>query len=112
MSVTCYVAGHKAYYDFKTELWYYFHNGKETAQNKLKCANCDKSEVEIEIYNNDHTKSKKIIVDHCIAPLIQMMNKAGAKTLHSCCGHGKEEGNIILWDGHKISLGIKNESNG
>ena len=45
-----------------------------------------------------------IKVDSCIAPLVQMLNDYGIKTIASCCGHGKvKESSIIIDSGH-ISL--------
>lgn len=41
-------------------------------------------------------------VDACIAPIIQALNNAGIYTANSCCGHGKNNGSIILHDGSLI----------
>jgi hypothetical protein len=38
-------------------------------------------------------------VDRCIAPIVQALNDAGIYTAGCCCGHGKEDGDIILHDG-------------
>ena len=35
-------------------------------------------------------------VDACIAHLIAELNRHSVKTLNSCCGHGKTNGNIVL----------------
>lgn len=37
-------------------------------------------------------------IDACIAPIIRALNEAGIKTRSSCCGHGKCDGHISLWD--------------
>ena len=34
-------------------------------------------------------------IDECIAPLVDTLNKAGYRTIASCCGHGKQPGSII-----------------
>ena len=34
--------------------------------------------------------------DACIKPIISALNKAGIKTVASCCGHGKICGSIVL----------------
>lgn len=33
--------------------------------------------------------SHRVSVDRCLAPLIEMLNIYGIKTLSCCCGHGK-----------------------
>jgi hypothetical protein len=43
-------------------------------------------------------------VDPCIASLVQALNDAGIKTRASCCGHGKQPGNIALEDGREILI--------
>jgi len=40
-----------------------------------------------------------IEIDACIAPLVEALQKAGIYTLTSCCGHGKEDGYILLENG-------------
>jgi len=43
-------------------------------------------------------------IDGCIAPIVQALNDAGIYTANSCCGHGKEDGTIILHDGRTIKI--------
>lgn len=43
-------------------------------------------------------------VDRCIAPLIAALNNAGIWTASSCCGHGREDGVIILQDGRTLVI--------
>lgn len=43
-------------------------------------------------------------VDPCIAPLVQALNDAGIATRASCCGHGKQPGNIMLMDGRELFI--------
>ena len=43
-------------------------------------------------------------VDSCIAPIVRALNDAGAITVASCCGHGKQPGNIALADGREIII--------
>jgi hypothetical protein len=43
-------------------------------------------------------------VDYCIAPLVQALNDAGIYTAGCCCGHGREDGNIILHDGRTLTI--------
>jgi len=36
------------------------------------------------------------IIDFCISHIVAALNAGGLKTLTSCCGHGKQPGNIVL----------------
>ena len=48
-----------------------------------------------------------VLVDACIAPLVQMLNDYKVMTTESCCGHGKTQGRIGLGDGQFILLPLK-----
>ena len=43
-------------------------------------------------------------IDRCIAPIIKALNKSGFITVASCCGHGKQPGNIVLKDGQELFI--------
>lgn len=43
-------------------------------------------------------------IDSCIAPLVQIFNHAGIRTVASCCGHGQGPGNIALEDGRELYI--------
>lgn len=43
-------------------------------------------------------------VDSCIAPIVEALNAAGVVTVASCCGHGRQPGNIALADGREIII--------
>lgn len=43
-------------------------------------------------------------IDECLKPLIKLLNKGGFKTVASCCGHGKQMGNIALADGRELII--------
>lgn len=47
---------------------------------------------------------KKIKVDACIAPLIQMLNDYGIETIACCCGHGKTAKSHIRISSQNIVL--------
>jgi len=47
---------------------------------------------------------KKYDVDSCIVPLVKALNDAGIETLASCCGHGRQYGNIALADGRELLI--------
>ena len=42
-------------------------------------------------------------VDKCIAPLIQLLNDHGVRTIGCCCGHGKGPGFISFEDAEGFS---------
>jgi hypothetical protein len=44
------------------------------------------------------------LIDKCIAPLVRALNQGGVKTRDSCCGHGKGQGYIQLWDGTVLHI--------
>lgn len=48
--------------------------------------------------------NKEFDVDNCIVPLVKALNGAGIKTVASCCGHGKQYGNIVLADGRELFI--------
>lgn len=49
----------------------------------------------------------EIAVDACLAPLVQMLNNYGVRTIGCCCGHGQAEGNVLYeQDGQQHTLTI------
>lgn len=51
--------------------------------------------------NSGHTE---VMVDRCIAPLIQALNDGGFQTISSCCGHNQCVGSIALEDGRVLLI--------
>jgi hypothetical protein len=51
------------------------------------------------VKNSSNDVGMVIEIDACIAPVIEALQKAGIYTLTSCCGHGKEDGYILLENG-------------
>ena len=45
-------------------------------------------------------------VDFCIAELVSVLNRLGVATETSCCGHGKEVGEVLVADGTRIEIPI------
>jgi hypothetical protein len=41
-------------------------------------------------------EGKPVLIDACIAPIVQALNDAGIATATSCCGHGQGDGFIML----------------
>lgn len=42
--------------------------------------------------------------DPCIAPLVRALNEGGIGTVASCCGHGEQDGSIVLRDGRELLI--------
>lgn len=42
--------------------------------------------------------------DPCIAPLVAALNAWGIETIASCCGHGRNDGSILLADGRTLTI--------
>ena len=43
-------------------------------------------------------------IDYCIHHIVAALNAGGVRTVASCCGHGKMDGNIILEDGRVLLI--------
>jgi len=37
-------------------------------------------------------------IDFCVADIVAALNAANIRTVASCCGHGKMDGNVLLED--------------
>lgn len=46
-------------------------------------------------------------VDLCIADIVAALNAANINTVASCCGHGTQDGDIILEDGRELVIRVK-----
>lgn len=43
-------------------------------------------------------------IDFCIANIVQALQRGGISMRHSCCGHDKGDGDIILQDGRRLLI--------
>lgn len=43
-------------------------------------------------------------IDSCIADTVRALNAGGVVTISSCCGHGKQDGSILLADGRELVI--------
>lgn len=43
-------------------------------------------------------------IDWCIHHIVAALNAGGVKTFACCCGHGKQDGNIVLEDGRILII--------
>jgi hypothetical protein len=50
------------------------------------------------------SKRKIIMVDSCIADIVQALNNFEIETIGCCCGHNKYDGEITLADGRQIII--------
>jgi hypothetical protein len=41
-------------------------------------------------------------IDICIADLVSALNAANIQTVASCCGHGEQDGSVVLEDGREL----------
>lgn len=65
---------------------------------------CKRGKVKsVEIWQRDGLSSF-VMIDECIATIVQALNKGGIRTIASCCGHGKHDGSIILMDGRELLI--------
>jgi hypothetical protein len=48
-------------------------------------------------------------VDICIADIVAALNAANIVTMASCCGHGIQDGSIVLEDGRELIIKTKSE---
>jgi len=62
------------------------------------CAKCAKHTADVKLTAPSFIADGAMVVpvDYCIAPLIQMLNDYGVKTLGCCCGHGKGWGMVLI----------------
>lgn len=47
---------------------------------------------------------KQAKIDKCIAPIVRALQEGGIDMRGSCCGHGKNDGEILLQDGRMLVI--------
>jgi hypothetical protein len=47
---------------------------------------------------------RRVDVDICIADIVAALNAANIPTAASCCGHGIQNGSILLVDGRELII--------
>jgi hypothetical protein len=77
-------------------------------QNK-KCLNCKrvkmiKVKIPADLSCTGKTKWKRVSIDYCIAPIVKALQGASIDMRGSCCGHGKQCGNIHLQDNRVLII--------
>lgn len=114
MSARSQVLGHPAVWDKDAEQWI-FEDTKEPcfgASAQLRsCALCSLTPVELCVLDPDGSTDNPTTVikpiDACIVDVVAALNNAGLHTRTSCCGHGVEDGLIVLRDGRQLQLPVK-----
>lgn len=97
------VIDRKVVWDEIRNLWIYPDTGKE-ATGVRPCSKCGHKPVGIRVKipaDLSHTGKefwKYAQIDHCIAPIVEALQKAGIDLRGSCCGHGESKGTILLQD--------------
>jgi len=51
-----------------------------------------------------------VMIDRCIAPIINALNEVGLVTAESCCGHGETEGHILFYQDGKGRVRRENKT--
>lgn len=67
-------------------------------QMKCKCKGCTKrNRVLVQLaYPRKYSGRTEILVDGCIAPVVQFLNELGVHTVGSCCGHNRYKPSVII----------------
>ena len=72
------------------------------------CINGDTEKVSVKIASDlgaeGIEKWKDCQIDSCIASLVAALQRGGVDMRGSCCGHGRENGSIVLQDGRVLLL--------
>ncbi len=55
-------------------------------------------------YTEVRVGDKTVMVDCCIASIVEALNEGGVATAMSCCGHGEGDGIIMLADGRILAV--------
>lgn len=49
-------------------------------------------------------RRRVVPIDQCIHHIVASLNAGGMETMASCCGHGKQDGSIVLADGRELII--------
>ena len=61
-------------------------------------------EIPADLSHTGRAYQREIEIDFCIADIVVGLQAAGINMRHSCCGHGRADGEIILCDGRVASI--------
>lgn len=109
MTATSKSTGHDVRYDEKLKSWVY-KDGKGNISGNRPCRYCGKPSAAVrvkipaDLSSTGKVKWKYALIDNCIAPIIEALQKGGIDMRGSCCGHGEYFGEIHLQDGRTLLI--------
>lgn len=68
------------------------------------CVSADSREQATVVLRRDENGKATVWCDPCIADVVAALNAGGARTVASCCGHGSQDGSIVLADGRELVI--------
>jgi hypothetical protein len=70
------------------------------------CNECElvKVKVPADLSHTGKTFWKQAQIDRCIAPIVKALQEGGIDMRGSCCGHGRQCGEIELQDGRMLLI--------
>ncbi len=112
MTVTAQMGGHPVVWDEQQGLWLYEGSGEVAPSPDMPCRKCGLVPIPVAVVipaEGSCTGESRVAVksvDACIADLVRRLNAGATEpvTRGSCCGHGDEEGSILLCDGRTLVL--------
>ncbi len=90
--------------------WIYSDTKKKVTGSPRACPKCGHKPIGVRVKipaDLSHTNKvlwKVVGIDYCIAPIVEALQKAGIDMRGSCCGHGENDGNILLQDGRVLII--------
>jgi hypothetical protein len=73
----------------------------------IDCKHCDGQCGSVATYAGQAClpiNRRVIAIDWCIHHIVAALNAGGVETFASCCGHGKQDGSIVLKDGRELVI--------
>jgi hypothetical protein len=63
-----------------------------------ECCECGSYEHQVPM----PIRGRRQDIDTCVADIVAALNAANITTVASCCGHGEQDGSIVLEDGREL----------
>jgi len=109
VTATSQSSGHLIEFD-ELDGWVYSDTKKPVVGNDRPCVMCGRKTVRVFVTipaDLSHTGKERLAmkrIDACIAPIVLALEMSGIHMRGSCCGHGKEDGGIVLQDGRVLVI--------
>jgi len=90
--------------------YWIYSDTKKKVTGVRSCPKCNHKPVGVRVkIPADLSHTNKVLwkvagIDYCIAPIVEALQKAGIDMRGSCCGHGENDGNILLQDGRVLII--------